>query len=126
MSSGTGATHGGASTVWPTVDGGCIKHHNYNLDMELGVRTLEHVQRLRSQITQAIAISSSAPIADLLSRVDLPHPYVVKALDVHPCLGKVAGRRLLDELGVSHRTRLGDLTDSQSGAITHRCGCARG
>jgi len=114
------------STAWHIVDGVCNKHHNYNLDMEPGVRTLEMVQRLRSQIVDAVSVASSGPIDVLLSRTDLPHPYVVKALDVHPCLGKVAGRRLLDELGIPHGTRLGDLTDSQAGAIIHRCRCARG
>lgn len=93
--------------------------------MELQARTLEVVSGWRRQIREATDASAAAPIGDVLSRTDLAYPYIVKVLDVHPCMGKVAGRRLLDELRIDHRTRLSGLTHSQVDAIGRRCRCAR-
>lgn len=47
--------------------------------------------------------------------------YVMKLLDVHPVLGKVAGRRLLDTLGLSHFTRVGELSSHQVAHILKSC-----
>jgi ribosomal protein S13 len=47
-------------------------------------------------------------------------------MDVHPCMGKVAGRRILDELGIAHQTHLSRLTAAQVAAISQRCRCERG
>jgi len=94
--------------------------------MELQARTLEVVSTWRQQILEATRIASSGHIGDVLRRTDLSYPYVVKVLDVHPCMGKVAGRRLLDELGIAHQTRLADLTLFQVDDIGQRCRCDRG
>lgn len=94
--------------------------------MELQSRTLEVVRGWRLQISEAAVSSASGHIGDVLRRTDLPYPYIVKVLDVHPCLGKVAGRRLLDELGIAHQTRLSALTSSQVDAIGRHCRCDRG
>ncbi len=42
---------------------------------------------------------------------------MVKILDVHPRLGKVAGRRLLADIGVAPLARIADLTDDQRDRI---------
>ena len=99
---------------------------NYNLDMELAAHTRDTVVAWRSQIASACELSSGGSLDRVLARPDLTHPYVVKVLDVHPCLGKVSGRRLLDELGIAHMTRLADLTSTQVAALARRCGCDRG
>ena len=43
--------------------------------------------------------------------------YVVKLLDVSPRLGKVAGRRLMAELGIASLARVHELTDDQRRAL---------
>ena len=43
--------------------------------------------------------------------------YVVKLLDVSPRLGKVAGRRLMADLGIEPLSRVRDLTDPQRSAL---------
>ena len=91
--------------------------------MELQARTIEMVSDRRRQVTEATRLAASGPISGVLDRVDIPYTYVVKVLDVHPCLGKVAGRRLLDELGIAHRTRLGELVPDNRVAIEQACGC---
>ena len=94
--------------------------------MELQSRTLEVVRGWRLQISEATGIAAAGHIGDVLRRTDMPYPYIVKVLDVHPCMGKVAGRRLLDELGIAHQTRLSDLTLFQVDDIGQHCRCDRG
>ena len=48
--------------------------------------------------------------------------YAVKVLDVHPAMGKVAGRRLMASLGVEPFTRIGDVPDSVIQSIVRACG----
>lgn len=99
---------------------------NYNRHMELLARTRDTVSGWRGQIRTATELAAAAHLGEVLGRTDVPYPYVVKVLDVHPCLGKVAGRRLLDSLGIDHRTRLSDLTLRQVDAIAGGCRCDRG
>ncbi|MEY3745352.1 MAG: hypothetical protein RLZ48_1030 [Actinomycetota bacterium] len=94
--------------------------------MELQTRTLEVVSTWRQQITDATRAASEGHIEGVLGRTDLSHPYIVKVMDVHPCMGKVAGRRILDELGIAHQTHLSRLTAAQVAAISQRCRCERG
>lgn len=51
---------------------------------------------------------------------------LVKVLDVHPCLGKVAGRRLMDELGIDQSVRVGDLDERAAAGVENACRCNRG
>jgi hypothetical protein len=76
---------------------------NYNFFMESRARDLETIAAIK--VARGKAVESSR-VGQL--RVVLENPsedeqsiYVVKLLDVHPQLGKVAGRRLLSSLGVS-------------------------
>lgn len=79
--------------------------------MEDRIRDIETMRNLRAAREVAIEASRSGRLAPVLrsGSGDERHVYVVKLLDVHPRLGKVAGRRLLDELGVSHFDRVADL-----------------
>ena len=94
--------------------------------MDTRRKALETVREWRGEIERAVGAGASSPLAGVLSREDTGHAYLVKVLDVHPCLGKVAGRRLLDELGIAHQTRLSALTSSQVDAIGRHCRCDRG
>lgn len=98
---------------------------NYNQHMELTARTRDTVSGWRAQIRLASELSSAMHLGEVLGRTDIPYPYIVKVLDVHPCLGKVAGRRLLDELGIAHNSHLGGLTLFQVNDISRRCRCDR-
>ena len=77
---------------------------------------IEVVARLRSARVAAVLESSNGNIAAVL---EAPHDsyeaqvYVVKLLDVSPRLGKVAGRRLMAELGIAALARVQDLTEDQ-------------
>jgi len=46
----------------------------------------------------------------------------VKLLDVHPALGKVVGRRLMDTLGLPPFITVAQLSSSQHAAILSACG----
>lgn len=79
--------------------------------MEARVRDIETIGNLRAARESAIEQSRAGRLASLLRSKDheVGHIYVVKLLDVHPKLGKVAGRRLLDDMGISHFDRVVDL-----------------
>jgi len=88
--------------------------------MESTNTDMEVVARLRSARVAAVLESSKGNIAAVL---EAPHDsyeaqvYVVKLLDVSPRLGKVAGRRLMAELGIAALSRVHDLTGDQRRAL---------
>jgi hypothetical protein len=84
------------------------------------------VQRWRDEIDRAVGIASGEPLSVVLAAAGCGHCYVVKALDVHPCLGKVRGRRLLASLGVAQSSRIEDLGADDRAAIAANCGCGNG
>lgn len=93
--------------------------------MEMRAGDLEWVSSVRSAREKAVARSSEGQLSVILHSApsDLAQQvYVVKLLDVHPRLGKVAGRRLLDDMGISHFARVSDLTASQIISILQACG----
>ncbi len=77
---------------------------------------MEVVAQLRTSRVSAVLESSKGNVASVL---DSPfgsyeaQVYVVKLLDVSPGLGKVAGRRLMAELGIGALARVRDLTEQQ-------------
>ena len=48
--------------------------------------------------------------------------YVVALTDVHGCLGKVAGRRLLSSLSLDPLVRVADLSDNNIDDLSKCCG----
>ncbi|CAB4563867.1 MAG: hypothetical protein F2545_05435 [Actinobacteria bacterium] len=80
--------------------------------MEDRVRDLELMSQVRTVRQAAIEESRAGRLASVFSRSegDERFIYVVKLLDVHPQLGKVAGRKLLASLGVSSFDCVGDLS----------------
>lgn len=84
-----------------------------NTDMEV-------VAQLRTTRVAAVLESSKGNVASVLTaprdscEVQV---YVVKLLDVSPRLGKVAGRRLMAELGITALARVHDLTEQQRRAL---------
>lgn len=83
------------------------------------------VERLRAARRTAVEAASAGRVRSVLG-VDGDDPasrvYVVKLLDVHPALGKVAGRRLLADAGVAPFARVVDLTEAQKSTILRACG----
>lgn len=100
----------------------------YDEGMESALRDYAFVDALRRARDAAVQLSSRGMIARVL-RVsgDLPESrvYVVKLLDVHPALGKVKGRRLLESLNVGSFARVADLSADQVDAILNACGESR-
>jgi hypothetical protein len=80
------------------------------------MKDLETVSWLRSARVSAVSRSRSGDVVSVLlsepSSLDA-QVYVVKLLDVYPALGKVAGRRLMAELGIAPLTRVAELTTEQ-------------
>jgi len=87
---------------------------------------LETVRAWRGEIERAVEAGASLPLPEVMSRDDTGHAYLVKVLDVHPCLGKVAGRRLMAGLGLGPRTRIGEMTPGAVGSVVAACRCAHG
>ena len=81
------------------------------------------VERWRSEIDRAVALGATVPLSRVLGADGCGHCYVVKVLDVHPCLGKVKGRRLLDGLGIGHGVRLGEMSSAQRELLAAECRC---
>lgn len=88
--------------------------------MESTNTDLEVVAQLRDARVAAVLESSKGNLASVLKA---PHNscdaqvYVVKILDVSPRLGKVAGRRLMADLGIAPLSRVHELTESQCRAL---------
>lgn len=76
---------------------------NYNFFMESRSRDLETIAAIKVAREKAVESSRSGKLRSVLEAPGEFEQsiYVVKLLDVHPRLGKVAGRRLLSSLGVS-------------------------
>ena len=88
--------------------------------MESTVGDFEMVKNLRDARITAVQKAQSGQVRDVLTvTADSlgAQVYVVKILDVHPKLGKVAGRRLLADIGVVPFARVGDLTAQQRESI---------
>ena len=88
--------------------------------MESTNKDMEVVAQLRNARVAAVLESSKGNVASVL---EAPHDsyeaqvYVVKLLDVSPRLGKVAGRRLMAELGIDPLSRVHELTEAQRCAL---------
>ncbi len=93
---------------------------NYHWVMESTYTDMEVVAQLRASRVGAVLESSRGNVSSVLNAsLDSyeAQVYVVKLLDVSPRLGKVAGRRLMAELGIEPLSRVRDLTDSQRMAL---------
>ncbi len=93
--------------------------------MEVPLNDSMLVTRLRDGHRKAVASSASGNLSYVCSLPgDAPeaHVYVVKVLDVHPALGKVAGRRLMDTLGIDQFAHMSDLSADIKAALLLACG----
>jgi hypothetical protein len=92
--------------------------------MEERVRDLEMMSQVRAVRQAAIEDARSGRLASVFSRAsgDERFIYVVKLLDVHPQLGKVAGRKLLASLGISSFQCVGNLSPELMQKILHAVG----
>lgn len=93
--------------------------------MEADVRDLEVVSQLRSARRRSVNLATSGRLEELFrlpADSDECQVYLVKLLDVYPGLGKVAGRRLMADLGIGQFTRVADLSDEQRVAVLNGCG----
>ena len=81
---------------------------------------MEVVAQLRTARVSAVLESSKGNVASVLESPlgsFVAQVYVVKLLDVSPRLGKVAGRRLMAELGIGALARVCDLPEQQRRAL---------
>jgi hypothetical protein len=88
--------------------------------MESTYTDMEVVAQLRTARVAAVLESSKGNVATVLQALPTSYEaqvYVVKLLDVSPRLGKVAGRRLMAELGISALSRVQDLSEAQRRAL---------
>jgi hypothetical protein len=88
--------------------------------MESTNTDMEVVAQLRTARVAAVLESSKGNVSSVLEASHDSYEaqvYVVKLLDVSPRLGKVAGRRLMAELGISALSRVQDLTEPQRRAL---------
>ena len=88
--------------------------------MESTNTDMEVVAQLRTARVAAVLESSKGNVSSVLEASHDSYEaqvYVVKLLDVSPRLGKVAGRRLMAELGISALARVQDLTEPQRRAL---------
>lgn len=97
---------------------------NYNFFMESRSRDLETIAAIKVAREKAVECSR---LGQLRSVLDAPSEfeqtiYVVKLLDVHPRLGKVAGRRLLRSLGVSQFDCVKDVSSATVMTILREVG----
>ena len=93
--------------------------------MEASVRDLEVVAQLRSARRASVNFASSGQLQSLFlfsPNSDECQVYLVKLLDVYPGLGKVAGRRLMADIGIGQFTRVADLSEAQRAAVLQGCG----
>lgn len=93
--------------------------------METPVRSLPTVEKWRREIESALAVSRAGDLAAALDAGRHAHALVVKILDVHPCIGKVAGRRLLTDEGIDHGVTVGLLPHEKLVVVGGRCRCSR-
>jgi hypothetical protein len=94
---------------------------------------LQKVSQLRSVRRQVIEDAQSFSLQHVVQRLQLAEHedqassvYVVKVLDTHPCLGKVAGRKLMATLSIEPFVSIGQLTTTQLDALIKSCRCTNG
>lgn len=88
--------------------------------MESTNTDIEVVAQLRTARVAAVLESSRGNLSSVLEATHDSYEaqvYVVKLLDVSPRLGKVAGRRLMAELGIGPLSRVHELTEAQRCAL---------
>jgi len=88
--------------------------------MESTYTDMEIVAQLRAARVAAVLESSQGNVVSVLEAPPESceaQVYVVKLLDVSPSLGKVAGRRLMAELGIAALSRVKDLTATERCAL---------
>lgn len=86
--------------------------------METRARDLETVESLRRARIDTVARAATEPLASVLAAAGpAGQTYLVKVLDVVPGLGKVAGRRLMAELGLDQFVRISDLPADRRTAL---------
>ena len=91
--------------------------------MESTIRDVQRVAEIRAYRIQAVKLSSTANLAQVFASPNTYGAvYLVKLLDVHPALGKVVGRRLMDTLGLPPFITVAQLSSSQHAAILSACG----
>ncbi|MEI6198595.1 MAG: hypothetical protein WCP83_01485 [Actinomycetota bacterium] len=88
--------------------------------MESTNTDMEVVVQLRNARVAAVLEASRGNLATVLNASEgscESQVYVVKLLDVAPRLGKVAGRRLMADIGIAPLSRVHELTDAQRRAL---------
>ncbi len=92
--------------------------------MESTIRDVQRVAEIRAHRIQAVQLSSSAKLVEVFSSSAGLYDavYLVKLLDVHPALGKVVGRRLMDTLRLPPFITVAQLSSAQYAAILSACG----
>lgn len=93
--------------------------------METRADDLAIIAELRSSRREAVSLSATEQLAQVLhttSSSAMGQVYVVKLLDVHPRLGKVAGRQLMADMKLSPFTRVSDLTPENVAHILRAVG----
>lgn len=91
--------------------------------MESTIRDIQRVAEIRACRVQAVQLSSTANLVQVLaSPQSYGAVYLVKLLDVHPSLGKVVGRRLMETLGLPPFVTVAELDASQQVAVLSACG----
>jgi hypothetical protein len=93
--------------------------------MESTIRDVQRVAEIRASRVQAVQLSSQAKLAEVFASPSNDHygaVYLVKLLDVHPALGKVVGRRLMDTLGLPSFATVSQIGSAEQAAILVACG----
>jgi len=93
--------------------------------MEAPLNDMMMVKRLREGHRTAVLRASAGNLSfvcELPADAPEAHVYVVKVLDVHPALGKVAGRRLMEALGIDQFAHISDLSAETKTALLLACG----
>jgi hypothetical protein len=93
--------------------------------MESTIRDVQRVAEIRARRVQAVQLSSIGKLTEVFSSSTTDFygaVYLVKLLDVHPVLGKVVGRRLMDTLDLPPFVTVAELTEVQQVEILTACG----
>ena len=91
--------------------------------MESTIRDVQRVAEIRAYRIQAVKLSSTANLVQVFASLNTYGAvYLVKLLDVHPALGKVVGRRLMDTLALPSFVTVSQLDTTQQKAILMACG----
>lgn len=96
--------------------------------MESRTKDLETVSRLRSARISSV-VRAQQGYLDVIEHEAHSleaQVYLVKLLDVFPGLGKVAGRRLMADLGIAPLAKVADLSPEQKNALRTAIGTSHG